>query len=56
MASQGRGGGAPQTGKNATTGERGGNRAGGSGKRPNPNGPGNDRQAEGKDPHRGRPG
>jgi hypothetical protein len=57
MADPGRGGGAPQTGKSARSGEHGGNRGGGSdNKRRDANGPGNDRQAQGKDPHRGQPG
>jgi hypothetical protein len=55
MANPGRGGGQPQTGKGASAGQRGGNR-GGAPPRTNPNGPGNDRQAQGKDPHRGEPG
>jgi hypothetical protein len=56
MADQGRGGGGPQTGKGASAGERGGNRGRKDERRRDPNGPGNDRQAQGKDPHRGQPG
>jgi hypothetical protein len=56
MANSGRGGGGPHTGKGASAGERGGNRGGEAKPRPDPNGPGNDRQAQGKDPHRGQPG
>ena len=55
MASKGRGEGGPQTGKGASAGEHGGNR-GAKPTGPNPNGPGNARQSEGKDPHRGQPG
>ena len=55
MANPGRTGGEPQSGKGHSAGERGGNRGGGQEKR-NPNGPRNDRQAQGKDPHRGEPG
>ena len=54
MAKAAHGGNAP--GKGAKAGEHGGNRAGGQDRRPDPNGPGNDRQAQGKDPHRGQPG
>jgi hypothetical protein len=56
MANNGRGGGQPQTGKGAGSGNRGGNREGTHERRADPNGPGNDRQSQGKDPHRGQPG
>jgi hypothetical protein len=55
MASSGRGGGGPQTGKGASAGERGGNRGGGGKTRTAANGPANGRQSAGKDPHRGQP-
>jgi hypothetical protein len=55
MASSGRGGGGPQTGKGASAGERGGNRAAKPTNKDH-NGPGNAKQAMGKDPHRGQPG
>lgn len=56
MASAGRGGGAPQTGKGAKAGTHGGNRGGSHDRKPDPNAPGNPRQSQGKDPHRGQPG
>lgn len=52
MTKHGRGGGAP--GKGEAHGDRGGNRAGSQAPPPK-RGPGNDQQAQGKDPHRGEP-
>ncbi len=53
MTKAAHGGNAP--GKGAKAGEHGGNRGGGQERR-NPDGPRNDRQAQGKDPQRGQPG
>ena len=54
MANPGRTGGEPQNGKGHSAGERGGNRGGEDRPRPDPDGPGNDRQSMGKDPARGK--
>jgi hypothetical protein len=54
MANDGRGGGAP--GKGNPGGDRGGNRSGEHEAREPARTPGNDQQARGKDPMRGKPG